>query len=122
MASQAAPSNQGGPSAPSPAPSPAPQSAATAPGQTGPAQPAAAPTRPEPHPAFQPDVNRPIPLYGDGRERPGGERKEKAGWDAGELLKPLAAGAALLAVAGVRLAARGVSRLADALASRRRQS
>ncbi|HEU5433870.1 MAG TPA: hypothetical protein VFU81_19530 [Thermomicrobiales bacterium] len=75
----------------------------------------------EPHPAFQPDVNRPIPLYGDRQERSGGEERQRgAGWDAGDLLKPLAAGAALLAIAGVRLAARGVAQLADALANRRR--
>ncbi|HET7095376.1 MAG TPA: hypothetical protein VFI22_17935, partial [Thermomicrobiales bacterium] len=78
------------------------------------------PPPPEPHPAFQPDVNRPIPLYGDRQQRPGGERQRGAGWGAGDLLKPLAAGAALLAVAGVRLAVRGVSQLADALGSRRR--
>jgi hypothetical protein len=108
---------QSGPSAsPPPAAAPARETIADA---TSPAQPAAAPTPPEPHPAFQPEVNRPIPLYGDGRERPGGERTQRSGWDAGDLLKPLAAGAALLAVAGARLAVRGVSRLADALANRR---
>ncbi len=118
-ASQAGTPSQEGPSAPPPAPSPAPQTAASS-GQSGPVRPAAAP--PEPHPAHQPEVDRRIPLSGDGRERADEERQGKSGRDAAALLKPLAAGAALLAVAGVRLAARGVSRLADALANRRRPS
>ncbi|HEU0115185.1 MAG TPA: hypothetical protein VFQ80_10940 [Thermomicrobiales bacterium] len=108
-----------------PAPTPA---AASAGGQAAgqPNQPAPVPNPPAapapPPPAFQPEANRPIPLYGDRQERPGGERQEKSGWDAADLLKPLAAGAALLAVVGVRLAVRGVAQLADALGNRRRSS
>ncbi len=102
--------------APAPQPTPPPTSTSI----PAPAAPAAPPP-PEPRPAFQPDANRPIPLYGDGRERAGGERQQRSGWDASDLIKPFAAGAVLLAVAGIRLAARGVGQLADALASRRRE-